>query len=57
MHINARGETPSKAFCFIIEYTPYIESKPGIGGPLGPRITWPETKVPLITNLKMKSFV
>ena len=22
MHINARGETPSKALCFIIEYTP-----------------------------------
>ena len=22
MHINARDETPSKAFCFIIEYTP-----------------------------------
>ena len=25
MHINARDETPLKAFCFIIEYTPHIE--------------------------------
>ena len=24
MHIHARDETPSKPFCFIIEYTPYI---------------------------------
>ena len=24
MHINARDMSPSKAFCFIIEYTPYI---------------------------------
>ena len=23
MHINARDTPPSKAFCFIIEYTPY----------------------------------
>ena len=24
MHINARDRPPSKPFCFIIEYTPYI---------------------------------
>ena len=24
MHIKQRDETPSKAFCFIIEYTPYL---------------------------------
>ena len=24
MHINARDIPPSKAFCFIIEYTPYM---------------------------------
>ena len=24
MNINSRDETPSKVFCFIIEYTPYI---------------------------------
>ena len=23
-HINPRDEIPSKAFCFIIEYTPYV---------------------------------
>ena len=25
MHINARDRPPSKAFCFIIEYTPYFK--------------------------------
>ena len=29
MHINACDLPPSKAFCFIIEYTPYLEELPG----------------------------
>ena len=34
MHINARDIPPSKAFCFIIEYTPYLRTKNDFSGDL-----------------------